>query len=128
MKHLKKYELNYLRHLYRKDLSDNTHNTDTDLFNKLDAIMTDAKELSNDDEIMWTLRPKKHYSNKSKYQKTKRRFVVELTSAEISTICGSLNIQRDGIYDNDKTRWNELTKLWTKICHIRNQPMKEIKY
>ena len=128
MRHLKKYEINYLRHLYKKDLSDNPDNTDTDVLNKLDAIMTDAKELLNVDEIMWTLRPKKHYSNKSKFQKTKRRYVVELTPDEISTICGCLNIHRDGMADYDLSGWKKLTKLWSKICDIRNQPMKEIKY
>ena len=128
MKHLKKFELNYLRHLYSKDLNNNPDNTQTDILDKLDAIMTDAKELHNDDEIIWTRRPKKHYSNKSKYQQTKRRYIVELTPDEITTICGSLNIQRVGIYDSDKSSWNKLTKLWSKMCHYREQPMKQIKY
>jgi len=128
MKHLKKYELNYLRYLYRNDLKNNSDNTQTDILDKLDSIMDETKELHNDDEIMWTRRPKKHYSNKSKYQQTKRRYVVELTPDEISTICGTLNIQRDGIYDTEKSRWNKLTKLWSKICDIRNKPMKQIKY
>ena len=128
MKHLKKFELNYLRYLYRNDLKNNSDNTDTDVADKLDAIMTDAKELHNDDEIMWTRRPKKHYSNKSKYQQTKRRYVVELTPDEISTICGSLNMQRDGMGDHDQSGWNKLTKLWSKMCHYREQPMKQINY
>ena len=55
MKALKKYELNYLRHLYLKDLKKNKNNNDLGLSEKLDSIIDDAKLLSSKDEIMWTL-------------------------------------------------------------------------
>lgn len=129
MKALKKYQLNYLRHLYRKDLNENGENNDLGLAEKLDSIIDDAKLLSSTDEIMWTLKPKKHYSTKSKFAKTKQRYVFELTEKQMDDIIHSLAFAREGAVDDYHTRalHKRLDNLFEKAHEIKDSPMKTIK-
>jgi hypothetical protein len=131
MKALKKYQLNYLRHLYRKDLNENGENNDLGLAEKLDSIIEDAKLLSSTDEIMWTLKPKKHYSNKSKFEKTKQRYVFELTEKQMDDVIHSLAFAREGLVDNywkeEMAQYKRLDNLFEKAHEIKDGPMKTIK-
>lgn len=131
MKALKKYQLNYLRHLYRKDLNENGENKDLGLAEKLDSIIDDGKLLSSTDEIMWTLKPKKHYSNKSKFAKTKQRYVFELTEKQMDDVIHSLAFAREGLVDchwkEGKAQYKRLNNLFEKAHKIIERPMKTIK-
>ena len=124
MKALRKYELNYLRHLYLKDLKENKKNNDEKLQEKLDSIIDDAKLMSSTDEIMWTLKPKKHYSNKSKFQKTRRRYVFELTEQQMDDVIHSLVFAREGLADGhwkeEKAQYKRLDNLFEKAHEIKD--------
>ena len=129
MKALRKYELNYLRHLYLKDLKENKKNNDEKLQEKLDSIIDDAKLMSSTDEIMWTLKPKKHYSNKSKFEKTRRRYVFELTEQQMHDVIHALAFAREGAVDDyhEVDLWNRLNNLFEKAHEIKDSPIKTLK-
>jgi len=128
MKTLNKGQLVYLKQLYQADLKSASANNDTNTLDAMQSIIDDAKNLSFSDEILYTRKVRKQYPEDAKGIKKKRRYVIEVTQAEMDSLCGNINIARDGMWDYDKTKFKHLTKILVNLCEVRENGMKSVKY
>lgn len=124
MKTLTKGELVYLRNLYEADLKSESENNYTQTLDKIQSIIDEANAVDFFGDVLFSHRTRKQMPT-YKFKK-KRRYVLHLTQGEINEICGSLNILRDDLWDYDKPLWNKLTKLWEKVCNVRENGMKSV--
>ena len=124
MKTLTLGDLVYLRNLYEADLKSDSENNYQPTLDKIQSIIDEAKALNFEDDILFSYRTRKQMPT---YKvKKKRRYVLHLTQGEIDNVCGSLNTRREDLYEYDRPRWNKLTKLWGKVCNVRENGMKSV--
>lgn len=124
MKTLTLGDLVYLRNLYEADLKSDSENNYQPTLDKIQSIIDEAKALNFEDDILFSYRTRKQMPT---YKvKKKRRYVLHLTQGEIDNICGSINTRRDDLYEYDRPLYTKLTKLWGKVCNVRENGMKSV--